>query len=410
MWGIRCVLGIICAGWLSAACVVDVGQTVLCESVTEQKESAAVAAGDLNITELVMAGGSLPEEINGDLWDELEMDAVDDLVEELLPGEKIKFSDVVIQMITGQTDGIGEAIWSYVKQRVGYELLENRSNLVQLLFLAAIGAVFTQLAAGFGSAAVSETGFHITYLMMFGLLMGSFTVVYDLVSTTINSMIRLMEAALPIFFVTVAFSGRVTTSVVFSELSALVIAVVEWGNRVILLPGTKLFLLLTLADNLVPEALFDKLSGLVKTALEWGAKTVFGLVIGMNVIKGMCVPVQDSLSSGTMTKILSAIPGIGNSVDSAASLVMGSVKLVRNGIGVAAMICLFLVGLVPVIKLAAVTLLHYGVAAVLEPIADKRLTSAVSGAAQAIQLLLKLLLMAMILFFLTIALICSVVG
>jgi stage III sporulation protein AE len=111
-----------------------------------------------------------------------------------------------------------------------------------------------------------------------------------------------------------------------------------------------------------------------------------------------------------MTRLLSALPGIGNSVDSAAGLVFGAMKLVRNGIGVAAMLCLVLVGLIPLMKLALITLLHYAAAALAEPIADKRLTSAVSGAAEAIRLLLKLLFMAMSLFFLTVALICSVAG
>ena len=111
-----------------------------------------------------------------------------------------------------------------------------------------------------------------------------------------------------------------------------------------------------------------------------------------------------------MTKILSALPGIGNAVESAASLVLGSVRLVKNGIGAAAMLCLVLVVLFPVLKLLVVMLLHYAVAALLEPIADTRLTAAVAGAAQAMQLLLKLVLMACVLFFLTIALICSVTG
>ncbi|MBQ8815227.1 MAG: stage III sporulation protein AE [Lachnospiraceae bacterium] len=412
MSGVGCLLGIVCTGWLSAAvCGNDsaqIGTNVSCVSLCEM-EPEVFSMADMAQNNTYISR-TLPEEISDDLWDELELDGVDEVVEELLPGGKIKFSDVVIRMITGQTDGIGRVMLNYLKERIGYELLESRGNLVQLLFLAAIGAVFTQLTAGFGSTAVSETGFHITYLMMFGLLMSSFSLVYELVNSTVNSMIRLLQAALPILFVTVAFSGKVTTSVVFSELSTLVITGVEWVNRVLLLPGTKLFLLLTLADNLVPEVLFSKLSGLVKTTVEWGAKTLFGLVIGMNVIKGMCVPIQDTLSSGTMTRILSAIPGIGNSVDSAASLVLGSVKLVRNGIGVAAMLCLVFVGLIPLFKLAAVTLLHYAVAALAEPIADKRLTAAVSGAALAIHLLLKLLLMAMALFFLTIALICSITG
>ena len=74
------------------------------------------------------------------------------------------------------------------------------------------------------------------------------------------------------------------------------------------------------------------------------------------------------------------------------------------------MLCLVLVGLIPLMKLALITLLHYATAALAEPIADKRLIGAVSGAAEAIRLLLKLLFMAMSLFFLTVALICSVAG
>ena len=395
-WG--CMLGLIFTGCISLAGGDFCYEAELSVSANKQAET------------FIASGSDLPREIGEELWDELELDEMDELVEELLPGSRIKFTDVVIQMITGETKGIGNAFLGYIKERVGYELLESRSNLIQLLFLAAMGAVFSQLAAGFGSFTVSETGFHLTYLMMFGLLMGSFSLAYQMVSQAMAAMIRLLQAALPILFVAVAFSGKVTTSVVFSEMSTLVITGMEWMNQMILLPGTKLFLLLTLADNLIPEAMFAKLSGLLKTLVEWGAKTAFGLVIGMNVIKGMCVPVGDTLSSGTMTRLLSALPGIGNSVDSAASLIFGAVKLVRNGIGVAAMLCLVLVGVIPLIKLALITLLHYAAAALAEPIADKRLIGAVTGAAEAIHLLLKLLLTSMSLFFLTVALICSVAG
>ena len=74
------------------------------------------------------------------------------------------------------------------------------------------------------------------------------------------------------------------------------------------------------------------------------------------------------------------------------------------------MICLVLIGLFPVLKLLIVMLLHYGVSALLEPISDARLTAAVSGTAQAMQLLLKLVVMACVLFFLLVALICGVAG
>ena len=160
----------------------------------------------------------------------------------------------------------------------------------------------------------------------------------------------------------------------------------------------------------MPKAMFGKFSELVKMGVEWTSKTAFGVVLGLSAIRGMCVPLKDSLSSGTLTKLLSALPGIGNAVDSAAGIILGSVKLVRNGIGAATMICLVLIGLFPVIKLLIIMLLHYGVSALLEPISDARLTAAVSGTAQAMQMLLKLVVMACVLFFLLDALICGVAG
>jgi len=235
-WG--CMLGLIFTGCISLAGGDFCYEAELSVSANKQAET------------FIASGSDLPREIGEELWDELELDEMDELVEELLPGSRIKFTDVVIQMITGETKGIGNAFLGYIKERVGYELQESRSNLIQLLFLAAMGAVFSQLAAGFGSFTVSETGFHLTYLMMFGLLMGSFSLAYQMVSQAMAAMIRLLQAALPILFVAVAFSGKVTTSVVFSEMSTLVITGMEWMNQMILLPGTKLFLLLTLADNL----------------------------------------------------------------------------------------------------------------------------------------------------------------
>ncbi|MBQ4563028.1 MAG: stage III sporulation protein AE, partial [Lachnospiraceae bacterium] len=370
-------------------------------------ETVSVAQTEFTVT---ARSEELPEQVDKELWDKLGLDAADEMVEELLPDGKMSFSDMIISMMKGETKSLRDGIKTYLRETVIYEITHSRRNLIQLLFLAAVGAIFTQLAAGFGNTSVSDTGFYITYLMMFGLLMNSFTVAYQLAGELIHSLIRLMQAALPVFFVATAFSGKVTTSLVFSELGTIVVTIVENLNQSLLLPGVKMFLLLVLSDNLMPKTMFGRFSELLKTGIEWGSKTAFGVVIGLNVIKGMCVPLKDALSSGTVTKLLSALPGIGNAVDSAAGLILGSVRLVKNGIGAATMICLILICLIPLLKLLIVTLLHYAVAAVLEPIADSRLSAAVAGAAQAMQLLLKLALMACVLFFLTIALICSVTG
>jgi len=400
------------SGMLLAVCLGVAGSSVGSaeRSIISVEMVATLEESASPVESLIAYRADLPEGVDEDLWDELGIPEADSIVGELLPEGKLTFSELIIRMMKGETGGLGETIKMYIRETVVYEVTQSRKNLVQLLFLAAIGAIFTQLAAGFGNTSVSDTGFYITYLMMFGLLMNSFSVAYQLAWELIGEMIRLMQAALPVVFVATAFSGKVTTSLVFSEIGTLVVTAVEGLNRYLLLPGVKLFLLLTLSGNLMPKAMFAKLSELVKIGVEWASKTAFGVVLGLGAIRGMCVPLKDSLSSGTLTKLLSALPGIGNAVDSAAGIILGSVKLVRNGIGAATMICLVLIGLFPVLKLLFIMLLHYGVSALLEPISDARLTAAVSGTAQAMQLLLKLVVMACVLFFLLVALICGVAG
>ena len=193
--GIGGMLLAVCLG-VAGSSVGSAERTIISvEMVATLEESASP------VESLIAYSADLPEGVDEDLWDELGIPEADSIVGELLPEGKLTFSELIIRMMKGETGGLGETIKMYIRETVVYEVTQSRKNLVQLLFLAAIGAIFTQLAAGFGNTSVSDTGFYITYLMMFGLLMNSFSVAYQLAWELIGGMIRLMQAALPVVFV-----------------------------------------------------------------------------------------------------------------------------------------------------------------------------------------------------------------
>ena len=66
-----------------------------------------------------------------------------------------------------------------------------------------------------------------------------------------------------------------------------------------------------------------------------------------------------------------------------------------------------LVSLVPVLKLLVLLLLYRGVAAVMQPVCDKRLVACISSVADGQKLLLGLVVSSLLLFVVTIALICA---
>ena len=107
-----------------------------------------------------------------------------------------------------------------------------------------------------------------------------------------------------------------------------------------------------------------------------------------------------------MEKILQAIPGIGAGAGAVTKLVLGSGVLIKNTMGAAAVVILVLLSLAPLVKLWFFFMVYRIVAAVLEPVADKRLVGCISGVAEGQKMLLHAAVLGLVLFVITIALIC----
>ena len=134
------------------------------------------------------------------------------------------------------------------------------------------------------------------------------------------------------------------------------------------------------------------------------------VVLGLNIVQGFLNPVKDRLLNGTVEKAASMIPGIGNVADGVAELLLGSGILIKNGVGVAALLILVLLCAVPMGKIACITLFYKIAAAVTEPVADKRIAGCLKGMAEGGVLYVKLMGYCVVLFFLTIALTTMLTG
>ena len=127
---------------------------------------------------------------------------------------------------------------------------------------------------------------------------------------------------------------------------------------------------------------------------------MIGLVLGFQLVQGMVLPYADSVKNAGMQRLLQAIPGIGSGAGAVTKLMLGSGVLIKNAMGAAAVLLLFLFSIVPLARLFVLYLIYRGVA-------DKRLVVCLSGAAQAQKMLLTVTASCFLLFAVTIALICQ---
>lgn len=150
---------------------------------------------------------------------------------------------------------------------------------------------------------------------------------------------------------------------------------------------------------------FARMCELLEDGIRWGMKIIVTLVMGLNIVQGLIHPAVDRLKMTSWTKTVSMIPGIGNSASAIGEILIGTGMVIKNSVGVAAMLILVILVAIPLVKIFVMSLLYKLASAILEPITDKRLAGSVNGVFKGSVLAGKLMLTSLFLFFVTIAMI-----
>lgn len=320
---------------------------------------------------------------------------------------EVSFSELVKHLMNGEGKAAGRMILDGLRQSLFQEISHGGRMAGQLLALGLIGAVFANFSDVFSGSQISETGFFMTYLLAFTVLAASFFDSIAIAAAVLERQVSFMKVLLPSYFLAVAWAGGVASSAAWYELVLFLIAAIQWLYLRVLLPFVRVYLLLVLAGHMAKEEMLSKMTELLKTAIQWGSRSLMGLVLGFQLIQGMVLPYADAVKATGVQKLLQVIPGIGQGAGAVTKLILGSGVLIKNTMGAAAVVILVLLSLVPVIKLLVLLVLYRTVAAVLEPVADKRLVGCISGVADGQKLLLTLVVSALLLFAITLALICA---
>lgn len=286
------------------------------------------------------------------------------------------------------------------------EIRTNRSLMGQIIILAIIGAVFSGFSGIFGSGHVTETGFYVVYLLIMTFLAASFFSSVGIASRVTGELLEFMKVLLPAYFLAVAAAGGALTSAAVCGFTFGAIGVVQVVLAELLIPLTRIYMLLVLAGNLMKEDMISKCTELLEHVILWTLKTMFGIVVGFHVVQSMILPQADALKNASVMRLAQIIPGVGAAAGSITQMILGSGVLIKNTAGVAGVLVMIFMAAVPLIKLLILMCFYYLAGAVMQPVCDKRLVACMTGAAVGHGILLKIVAYSMALFAATIAVLC----
>lgn len=328
---------------------------------------------------------------------DLELDEVQKMLNEMMGEDSFSLKQMAADLIDGKEALSAETIQKFLRTVLFNGLENEKSLLLKLILLMFLAAVFANCAEVFGNGQIGEISFYVVYLMVFILLMNSFKEMSASLEKIISWMTEFMRGLAPAYFMAVSAASGTASAAVFYEGVLILVWMIQWILLNVLLPGAGFYVLLELVNNLSKEDMLDKLAELLNTAVSWGLKTLLGAAVGLQVVRNLVAPVMDSMKRGILGKAAGAIPAVGNAVNMVTELVLTSAVLVRNCLGVAILVVFVVVGAGPVLHYGMLSLIYRLMAAVSQPVSDRRLVGAFSTMGEGCALLLRILFTAEIL-------------
>ena len=350
------------------------------------------------------------EEIQDSLIDKFDFSEIDDMLAEIFPNQKLNIREVLGGLITGDLEFSSKLIKQLIVDQFTYEIRNSRSGMIHILLLVIVAAIFTNFSSVFKSTQVAEISFSMLYMFLITICLSNFRILVDAAALNLESLLEFMKLLGPVYFFAVALATGSNTSVMFYQLILLLIFFVEMLILNFLIPITQIYVMIRILSELSPEIHLSKFAELIETIVSWTLKTLLAAVVGLNMIQGLLSPAIDAVKRSLVTKGTGAIPIIGDAISGTAEIILGTAVLIRNGIGVAGMIVSLVICLTPLIQMAVTALLYQVIAALIQPISDKRMVECVGSIADGSKMLLRIVFTTGVLFLLTIAVVAATTG
>ena len=341
--------------------------------------------------------------LTDDFLDELDFGEIDEAFQDMQGSGGFHFRDTVKELMQGEIPLTPEKLTEILRDAMFSQVNEGRKTAVRILMLITVAALFTNFVNVFEKSQAADISFYMMYLCLFTLLMQAFQMMGQMTMDTLNQVIKFMKLLMPSYFLASAFASGSVAGAGFYELTLGMILLIQWALKYAVMPAVNLYVLFSMVNHLTKEDYLSKLAELLKIFIEWSLKTLAALAIGVQTVQCLVLPAVDSLKNTALTKTVGAVPGLGNVFSGVTEVVIGSAVLIKNAVGAAGLIFLVLLCLVPLFKLGFGMLFYRLLAAVSQPVSDKRMVECIGSVGEGAGLLMKVLLTVGILFFISVA-------
>ena len=320
--------------------------------------------------------------------------------------EKLSVKDIVYKFVRGESVVEYQTVFKYVGSLLFAEVKSRLPALLSLLSVLLLCSLLGCLNTERLGSGVGE----IVHFVGYAAIVTTVTALcYSLVSSALSAVDKVssvVQAVFPALLALMISTGATAQAALYSPTALFIDGFTTIFIKNFTFPCVLAMLALSVVSNITKtvklKGFIDFLSGIMK----WGiglAATVFSLFL---TVKGISGGLADGVTVRTLKYALnSSVPLVGGILSGGADVVVAAASLVRGALGLTTLVIVFGVVLMPVIKIAALTLALRVVNAVAQPFSGDRVYSFITSAVSVLHHALAGLLLATLMYVVTIIMI-----
>ncbi|GAB6173876.1 stage III sporulation protein AE [Paradesulfitobacterium aromaticivorans] len=328
------------------------------------------------------------------------LEKIDADVQGSLPGFSLSqmFQDLKQGKLSLQPDKLGKALLTFLTR----EILNTGPLIGKLLILAVLCAVLQQLQSAFGGS-IGKMSEIMAYLVLLGIALATFQETMKMSRDAIDQMVGLMQASFPVMLTLLLTMGNFTTAALFKPLVMGSLTFFATIVKTVVLPLFFLSAVLHLFNHISEQFKVSKLAGFMEFIGKISLGFTLTLFIGLMAIQGVTGGVADGVALRTAKYSADLIPVVGKFFKDAVELVVTSGLLIKNALGIVAIIAIAFICLSPIIKILAIMFAFRISAALIEPLGEKALADSLQSMAKSLINIAGSVATVAIMFFMTVA-------
>lgn len=286
--------------------------------------------------------------------------------------EDIDVGDLLTSAVEGKIEN--ETFFKKILNMLGKEIKDSVKILASVVIIIVIHSILKSISDSLENKSISTITYYVQYILIVTLIMSNFSDIINMTKNAIQNMVGYSQTLIPILMTLLLTTGSVASVSVIEPIILFLVNFISNIFEVFIIPLVLISTSISIVSKISDKIQIDKISKFMKSSIVWGLGVVLTLFVSIISLDGTLTSSVDGITAKTAKAAVSnLIPVVGKILGDSIDTVIGCSNILKNAVGIVGVLVIIGICIMPIIKLAVLTISYHLAAAVCQPIADEKI-------------------------------------